>query len=131
MRISDWSSDVCSSDLTNSDTSANAPAIRIYLRPSGWTSGKRHFTVVVVIGGLSSGDMAHGLAVRRPQHNRLRRRRRAEVDRPPPSAYRLGPHPYTPTDSEKQWRRTVDRRVGQEGVQQGSSRWSPCTKTNN
>ena len=42
------------------------PAIRTYLRPSGWTAGKRHLTVSVgraaAGGGVSSDDIRGGLS---------------------------------------------------------------------
>src|SRR3546814_10307205 len=39
MRISDWSSDVCSSDLRSCKSTGSGPALLAILRPAEWTGG--------------------------------------------------------------------------------------------
>src|SRR3546814_15551284 len=126
MRISDWSSDVCSSDLERSHLEFH---------------------------GQNSGELCHGDGLEAPERRRDRgfgvipatKRRRAPMDIRQPGRFlrsRVGAAMAAPTNSRRSGlrprrpeclapRRRVggvrseERRVGKEGVSTCRSRWSP------
>src|SRR3546814_11970977 len=96
MRISDWSSDVCSSDLRTS-----------------MTSGPRATPVVVTL----DGDNAHLSNLCGPLDDNLQQIARAYGV----TLGRRGSRVSIRGDQA----RSEERRVGKEGVRTGRSRWSP------
>src|SRR3546814_14196156 len=104
MRISDWSSDVCSSDLNVQHTLINRehcirnPGGHAGYGPDCW--------------GLTAGDGPRGYSAHAPDND-------TGVISPTAS---LSSMPYTPAES---MRRSEERRVGKECVSTCSSRWSP------
>src|SRR3546814_12231183 len=100
MRISDWSSDVCSSDLVYSGLAGSAPTI------TGITATEPNAAAAAIPG---AGD-AHGFSFSRtlttPGNYSF-------------CAYGIGLAPF---DAGK---RSEERRVGQECVSTCRSRWSP------
>src|SRR3546814_20466345 len=105
MRISDWSSDVCSSDLRSS-------------RETWWGSGDMDLSIWS-IGGV--GDLCRRETERRSRFRLLERR----IERQGSSS-RL-PRSYQNAREAKihQLGRTEERRVGKEGVSKCRSRWAP------
>src|SRR3546814_11911411 len=100
MRISDWSSDVCSSDLATVDRNNGAPA---------WT---RRLAFVAASAAMPAALLALGL------HG-------ADMLGQPPSAL-LTPAPWSAaTASSFMATRAEERRVGKECVSTCRSRWLP------
>src|SRR3546814_12359418 len=99
MRISDWSSDVCSSDLR-----ATADTDRIL-----WQLRRIHDETVL-------RSILPRVECARPQHDLLWNTRRRRTG---PCMARRG------AASEQGKRRSEERRVGKEGVSTCRSRWSP------
>src|SRR3546814_14454757 len=99
MRISDWSSDVCSSDLMQPIECV----ARGYLTGSGWAEYREHGTVcgIALPGGLSDGD------------------RLPEPLYTPAYKAPLGAH-----DENISYERSEARRGGKECVSTCRSRWS-------
>src|SRR3546814_11068305 len=99
MRISDWSSDVCSSDLCKESIDGGESKAEMALPPSGFPSS-----------ALSS---CSGLT----------RASRATVPSPA-----LGPRIKPEGDSWNVAMRSEERREGKEGVSTGRYRWAPYNK---
>src|SRR3546814_18923784 len=101
MRISDWSSDVCSSDLVDVDTGVVVVPVAVADRRLGAVL-LRH----VELGGGEAAQRLGGLAV-------------------------LGAHgsswmqPLAAASTDEKGRRSEERRVGTECVSKVRSRWSP------
>src|SRR3546814_15236822 len=103
MRISDWSSDVCSSDLEGAVVGAGAG------RPARAAAGDVDLVDLVEPAGCVTGQQA-GVAGREP---------RADDDgHPPPGGFGAEVEEGLDVRSEA-------RRVGKEGVSACRSRWSP------
>src|SRR3546814_14683769 len=100
MRISDWSSDVCSSDLAAGPLALHRPQLRLWLVHHGGAGTRR-----LLRPGVWRAD-----ALRRAQPG-AHRRRDVGPDVP------IGPPRLQP--------RSEERRVGKEWVSQCRSRWSP------
>src|SRR3546814_18089166 len=117
MRISDWSSDVCSSDLVNCSQAirpAFAASKQHSLPVAGPPNGSRHINFAGII-----GTRLDPILVSRDQ---------TEKGWKKPSAFRLAPH-FASARCHGQEpfiiRRSEERRVGKECVITGRSRWSP------
>src|SRR3546814_17031375 len=119
MRISDWSSDVCSSDLLELTSAFAAIAAGAYpvsahgiadTRAKGW------------IERLNGGQSALPEKTRRQMLTLLQ----ASVDNGPRRNEQLRAHPFGKTD------RSAERRVEKEGGRKVISRWAPAPikKTN-
>src|SRR3546814_13339229 len=97
MRISDWSSDVCSSDLSGSEGQATTPAVHRLLPPG---IGAPQATIPAVL-PTTQIDLSQLREIRPTLWHRMERRLRG---------HRL---------------RSEERRVGKECVSTCRSRWSP------
>src|SRR3546814_20433889 len=96
MRISDWSSDVCSSDLANAGTDESKKLYCIYV-----AIGQKRSTVAQIVRQLEeNGAMEYSIVVA------------ATASEPAPLQF-LAPY------------RSEERRVGKECVSTCRSRWSP------
>src|SRR3546814_1867420 len=103
MRISDWSSDVCSSDLGGAPSAARLRQLRLRRRADPHLRGDQRPERRLAPYGGGAG--------------RLLRRRRA------PRARRAGQLPAARLAEVQP--RSEERRVGKEGVSTCRSRWSP------
>src|SRR3546814_15161858 len=107
MRISDWSSDVCSSDLAIESAEENDP---VQQRGDGEQHIGQRFDAAVVA------------EVERPHQDG--ERRSADHERRVAAV--------APAVTPQSVDRSEERRVGNECVSEGRTRWSPCTlKKNN
>src|SRR3546814_17397989 len=103
MRISDWSSDVCSADLLGSDASFKRQYCRQHGLFAGIFSGEPR-TFLVAVENMGA-NLSHALQRRTPTGRAIGgviMGCRADLSR-----------------------RSAERRVGKEGVRKGRSRWSP------
>src|SRR3546814_14829978 len=105
MRISDWSSDVCSSDLLGCD------------RIAGKGFGGRGAALIEL---AEDGDK-FGAAIGVRKGARLAPRARPAIEDMRADLFDLGQLPRTARQH-----RSAERRVGQECVSTGRSRWSPA-----
>src|SRR3546814_17681090 len=98
MRISDWSSDVCSSDLSDIrfDYSAMGDAVNVASRPEGQT---KTYGVPVLVGEATAAAAGHDFAL-------------LDIDR-------------IRVVGKQAPERSEERRVGQECFSTCRSRWSP------
>src|SRR3546814_12295935 len=103
MRISDWSSDVCSSDLEEQEQLA---ALAPLIRPAGTFSRKRE-----------KGFLIRRCVPLAPRPGPAQRAGRSGMREPMARKQ----HAFTPQAGE----RSEERRVGKECVRTGRSRWSP------
>src|SRR3546814_17871621 len=118
MRISDWSSDVCSSDL-RADGVRRAPPVR------------RFWAKMLGPVGVASPDrkIAHARAAADPGQPEIEEARfpEAEHHARDMNDQRADPRPYRVEDKENFGRkdRTEERSVGKKGVRAVKSRWAP------
>src|SRR3546814_20353442 len=115
MRISDWSSDVCSSDLSSSSSSPLAPPAR---RPMRFCAGRSTWTLKSDQKLLCLWNMK-GEEIDRVCRSRAYERYRDRCTNGPLCARR------SPGG------RSEERRVGKEGVSTCRSRWLQYNKKNN
>src|SRR3546814_20385990 len=110
MRISDWSSDVCSSDLPTDSLSVHFKA--------GWTKANGDTSNENFIEFAGPGAFSYDLTSGRPEVSF------ANPDPLNPAGIRpdFGRIQSVTNDEEE---RLEERRVGQEGVSKGRSRWWP------
>src|SRR3546814_15038783 len=119
MRISDWSSDVCSSDLVSGDTSAAG------LQRLAFTLDGLDRKPDLVIVGLGANDMLRGLSPRATRANLeaiLTELKKRDI---PTMLTGMVAAPTMGTD------RSEERRVGKEGVRTCKFRWPPYHYTRN
>src|SRR3546814_16412345 len=122
MRISDWSSDVCSSDLANAERDTLGP----------WVFPQNRPQAISVLAGLRAKV---GKSVRVDYSEGVRMPARVY---PSPFAMLDPPRKRAPLDETAEIRRAAElardrseeRRVGKEGVGTYKCRWSPYHKKN-
>src|SRR3546814_18752702 len=116
MRISDWSSDVCSSDLPDRESTPPYPPGRAVLRRAA-----------------SEGWRPRSAARPASAHAAIRPRRRPVAAAPPPGPATGGKCPISgcwgPARRERE--SSDERRVGKECVSTCSYRWSPYHEKKN
>src|SRR3546814_12381608 len=137
MRISDWSSDVCSSDLTSSTLQLARRLCRLpplhHLAGQGQTSGDRRRHSRQETRNFVGKRLVVGLAGACKRHCRLRistaylllANQRHHVLRPPFLIARARKGPSAQHVEFIHIERSEERRVGKECVSTCRSRWSP------